>query len=84
MELVKGNLFNEEIRRKTSDIENEQALIIASKRRNKNRGQKDHDKFKGRSQSKDKIKYFHCGKGHEKELQHLEKGTKQAKLGKRK
>ena len=38
MELVKGNLFNEEIRRKTSDIENEQALIIASKRRNKNRG----------------------------------------------
>ena len=62
MELMKGNLFNEKTRRKAYDTENAQALIIESKGRNRDKGQKGYDKFEGRSQSKGKIKCFHCGK----------------------
>ena len=65
MDLVTGNLFNEETRKKAYETKNTQVLIIESKKRNKNRGKKDYDKFEGRSQSKDKIKCFHYGKeGH--------------------
>ena len=37
MELVKGNLFNEETIRKAYEIENAQTLIIESKGENRNR-----------------------------------------------
>ena len=61
MEFVKGNLFNEDTK-KAYGTENAQTLIIESKGRNRNKGQKDYDKFEGRSKSKDKIKCFHYGK----------------------
>ena len=38
MEVMKGNLYNEETKRKAFDTENGQALIIESKGRSKNRG----------------------------------------------
>ena len=60
MELVKGNLFNEETKIKPYA----QIHMIESRGRKKNKGQKGHKKFKRKSQSKDKIKCFHCGKGH--------------------
>ena len=62
VELVKENLFSEETRNKAYDTENAHALIIESRERNMNREQKGHDKFEGRSQFRDKIKCFHCGK----------------------
>ena len=37
MELVKGTVFNEETRRKAYNIKKVQALIIESRRRNRNR-----------------------------------------------
>ena len=38
IELVKGNLFNEETKRKVYETENAQALIIENRERNKNIG----------------------------------------------
>ena len=58
MEFVKGNLFNEETKIKPYA----QIHMIESRGRKKNKGQKDYDKFEGRSKSKDKIKCFHYGK----------------------
>ena len=40
MELMKEDLFNEDTKRKADDIKNAQALIIESRGRNRNRGQK--------------------------------------------
>ena len=37
IELVKGNLFNKETRRKAYDIEKAQALVTGSRGRNKNK-----------------------------------------------
>ena len=62
MKLMKGNLFNKQTKRKTYDIRNAQTIIIKSRRRNKNRRQKSHDKVEERSQSRNKIKCFHCRK----------------------
>ena len=62
MEVMKGNLYSEETKRKAFDTENGQALILESKGRSKNRVEKGHDKSKGRSQIRDKIKCFYWGK----------------------
>ncbi|KAA8538095.1 hypothetical protein F0562_027703 [Nyssa sinensis] len=62
---VSSSLFNEEIRRKLAGTNNAQALVSENRGRSKNRGHKGYGKSKGRSQSTERGKYYHCGKdGH--------------------
>ena len=65
MELVKGNLLNEETRKKAYDKKKSTIPHHRKQRKKQEQKTEGHEKFEGRSQSKDKIKCFHCGKeGH--------------------
>ena len=63
--MVRNSLFNEEIRRKHFVGNDTHALIVKSRGRSKTRGPFGHNKSRGRSKSREKIKCYHCGKiGH--------------------
>ena len=60
--MVRNNLFNEEIQRKDFVGNNTHALVTENKGRRKSRGPFGHNKSRGRSKSRGKIKCYHCGK----------------------
>ena len=60
--MVRNNLFNAEIQRKDFVGNNTHALVTKNKGRRKSRGPFGHNKSRGRSKSRGKIKCYHCGK----------------------
>ena len=65
--IVRNSLFNEEIRRKNFVSNDTNVLVKENMDRSKSRGPFRHNKSRGRSKSKGRIKYYHCGKiGHTK------------------
>ena len=63
--MVRNNLFNEEIRRKDFLGNDTHALVMENKVEAKSGGPFGHNKSRGRSKSRGKIKCYHCGKiGH--------------------
>ena len=63
--MVRNNLFNEEIRRKDFLGNDTHALAIVNRGRRKRKGPSGHNKSRGRSKSRGKIKCYHCDKiGH--------------------
>ena len=63
--MVRNSIFNEEIRRKDFVSNDTHALIMENKSQSKSRGPSGHNKSRGISKSRGKIKCYHCGKtGH--------------------
>ncbi|XP_038889204.1 uncharacterized protein DDB_G0287625-like [Benincasa hispida] len=54
LDVIKQNMFNEELRRKDMRVDNSHALVVENPGRNKRKGPKDHGNSKGRSKSTDK------------------------------
>ena len=63
--MVRNSLFNEEIQRKDFVSNDTHALVMENRSRSKSKGPSGHNKSRGRSTSRGKIKCYHCGKiGH--------------------
>ena len=63
--MVRNSIFNEQIRRKDFMGNGTHALVTENRGRSKSRRPFGHNKLRGRSKSKGKIKCYHCGKiGH--------------------
>ena len=60
--MVINSLFNEEIRRKDFVGNGTHALVTKNRGRSKSRGPFGHNKSRGISKSRRKIKCYHCGK----------------------
>ena len=74
--MVRNSLFNEEIRMKDFLGNDTHALVTENRGRNKIRGPFGHNKSRGRSNSKGKIKCYHCGK-----IGHMKRNCKILKQG---
>ena len=67
LSMVKDSLYNEETRRKDMGIDTSQALVTVTENRggSKCKGPKGRFKSRGKSQSKGRLTFYHCGKeGH--------------------
>ena len=71
-----NSLFNEEIRRKDFVGNDTHALVTENNGRSKRRGPFGHNKSRGRSKSRGKIKCYCCGK-----IDHMKKNYKILKQG---
>ena len=60
--MARNSLFNEEIRRKDFLGNDTHALVKENKGQRKSRGPFGHNKSRGKSKSRGKIKCYHCGK----------------------
>ena len=74
--MVRNNIFNEEIRRKDFLGNDTYAFLTENKGRIKNRGSFEHNKTRGRSKSRGKIKCYHYGK-----IGHMKRNYKILKQG---
>ena len=76
LDMVRNSLFNEKIRRKDIVGKTHMPLSRRTTGRRKIRGPFAHNKSRGRSKSRGKIKYYHCGK-----IGHMERNCKILKQG---
>lgn len=86
MSHVTSSLLNEEIRRKTIEINNSQSFVTEKRGRSKSRGPKGgRDKFRGKSYTRKMLgKCFHCGKqGHIKNNFLAEKNKRKSTIRRR-
>ena len=74
--MVRNSLFNVEIRRKDFVGNDTHALVTMNRGRSKSRGPFKHNKSRGRSNCRGKIKCYHCGK-----IGHMKKNYKILKQG---
>ena len=69
--MVRNSLLNEEIQRKDFVGNDTHALVIKNRGRRKSRGPSGHNKLRGRSKSRGKIKCYHCDK-----IGHMKRSTR--------
>ena len=74
--MVRNSLFNEEIRRKDFLGNDTHALVTENMGRSKSRRPFRHNKSRGRSKSRGKVKCYHCSK-----IGHMKRNYKILKLG---
>ena len=74
--MVGNNLFNEEIRWKDFVGNDTHALVTENNGRSKSIGPFGHNKSRGKSKSRGKIKCYHCGK-----IGHMKRNCKILKQG---
>ena len=74
--IVRNSLLNEEIRRKDFVGNDTHALVTENMGRRKSRGPFEHNKSRGISKSRRKIKCYHCGK-----IGHMKRNCKILKQG---
>ena len=74
--MVRNSLFNEEIGRKDFMGNDTHALVTDNKGQSKSRGPFGHNKSRGRSKSRGKIKCYHCGN-----IGHMKRNYKILKQG---
>ena len=72
----RNSLFNEEIRRKDFVGNYTHALVMENKGQRKSKGPFEHNKSRGKSKFREKIKCYHCGK-----IGHIKRNCKILKQG---
>ena len=60
--MIRNSLFNEEIRRKDIVGNDTRAIVTENRGQSKSKEPYGHNKSRGRSKSRGKIKCYHCGK----------------------
>ena len=74
--MVRNSLFNEEIRRKDFMSNDTHALVMENRGRSKSKGSSGHNKSRGGSNFRGKIKCYHYGK-----IGHMKRNCKILKQG---